>query len=159
MAILAISLFIVTYLVAIAGVFVPVLPGPVLAAAGALLAGWLTGFESLGLVPLVIIAVLTALSFLIDYIAGIIGAQRFGARRAGIIGSVIGALTGIFFFPPFGFLIAALAGAVIGELLTGREFQEAVRAGIGVLVGTFSGMVAQLFILIAMGLVAFPRLF
>lgn len=159
MTVFAGVVFVLVYLVAIVGVFVPVLPGIVLAAAGALVAGWLTGFDRLGLVPLLIVAGLTILSFAIDYVAGLVGAKRFGARRAGIIGSIVGALVGLFFFPPFGFLVGALAGAVLGELVTGRVLQESLRAGVGVLVGTLSGMVAQLFILIAIGIVVFPRLF
>jgi len=35
----------------------------------------------------------------------------------------------------------------------------AVRSGVGALVGTLGGLVARLFIVIAMGLVVFPRLF
>lgn len=159
MDIAATVLFTALYLAAIVGVIVPVLPGVVLAAGAALLAAWMTGFAELNTTPLVLIALLTALSFAIDYIAGAIGAKRFGARRAGIIGSVVGALLGIFFFPPFGFLFGALGGAVVAELITGRELQEALRAGVGVLVGTLSGVVAQIFILIAIGLVVFPRLF
>lgn len=158
MEIAATVLFTLCFLVAIVGVIVPVLPGVIVAALAALLAAWMTGFAELGTTPLVVVAVLTALSFAIDYIAGAIGAKRFGARRSGIIGSIIGAILGIFFFPPFGFLIGALGGAVVAELITGRDLQEAAKAGVGVLVGTLSGMVAQIIILIAIGLVVFPRL-
>lgn len=158
MEIAATVLFTLCFVVAIVGVIVPVLPGVIVAALAALLAAWMTGFAELNTPPLVVIAVLTALSFAIDYIAGAIGAKRFGARRAGIIGSIVGGILGIFFFPPFGFLIGALGGAVVAELITGRDLQEATKAGVGVLVGTLGGMVAQIIILIAIGLVVFPRL-
>ena len=159
MDVLAVILFVIVYLVAIAGLFVPVLPDVPLAALGALLAGWLTGFERLGLTPLLAVGGLTLLALLVDYAAGFIGARRFGAARAGILGSIVGSLVGLFFFPPLGFLIGALLGAVGGELLTGRVPREALRAGLGVFVGTLGGIVANLFILVAIGIVVFPRLF
>lgn len=151
--------FTLIYLVAFVGIILPVLPGVALAALGALLAAWMTGFAELGAAPLVTVGTLTALSFAIDYIAGAVGAKRFGAQRAGVVGSIIGAVVGIFFFPPFGFLVGALLGAVAAELITGRELQEALRAGVGVLVGTLGGMAAQIILMIAIGLVVFPRLF
>jgi uncharacterized protein len=159
MTILAIVIFVVTFLVALAGIILPVLPGVPIVAAGALVAAWLTGFEELTVTPLVIVGVLTALSIAIDYAAGVVGAQKYGASRSGIWGSVIGSLVGIFFFPPFGFLIGALAGAVIAEMLIGRKLEEAVKSGFGVLVGTFGGIVAKIFIIVAIAIVVFPRLF
>ncbi len=158
MTALAVVLFAVFALAALVGIFLPVLPGVPLAAVGALLAAWLTGFESLGLTPLLVVAGLTVLALLVDYVAGLIGARRFGASRAGLWGSVVGALLGLFLLPPFGFLIGALAGAVGAELLTGRAPREALRAGFGVFVGTLGGMVTQTFIVVAIGFVVFPRL-
>jgi uncharacterized protein len=159
MTILAIVVFVVTFLVALAGIILPVLPGVPIVAAGALVAAWLTGFQEFGITPLVIVGLLTALSIVIDYVAGIVGAQKYGASKSGIWGSVIGSLVGLFFFPPFGFLIGALVGAVIAEMLIGRKLEEAIKSGFGVLVGTFSGVVAKIFIIIAIGIVVFPRLF
>ena len=159
MTILAISLFIVAYIVAIAGIFLPILPGVPIAALGAILAAWLTDFKMLTVVPLAIVIGLAILAILLDYVAGLIGAKRFGASRSGIWGSIIGSLVGLFFFPPFGLLIGALAGAVVAELLVGRKLEEAVKSGVGVLVGTLGGMLAKIFIVIAIGVVVFPRLF
>lgn len=159
MTILAVVIFVVTFLVALAGIILPILPGVPIVAAGALIAAWLTGFRELGVTPLVIIGLLTALSIALDYVAGAVGAQKYGASRSGIWGSVIGSLVGIFFFPPFGFLIGALAGAVIAEMLIGRKLEEAIKSGFGVLVGTFGGIVAKIFIMVAIAIVVLPRLF
>ncbi len=158
LTILAIIVFSLTFIVALAGIVLPMLPGVPIAALGALLAAWMTGFKELSLNPLVIVGLLTALAIAVDYIAGIIGAQKYGASRSGIWGSIIGSLVGLFFFPPFGFLIGALIGAVGAEMLIGRKLEEAVKSGFGVLVGTFSGMVAKVFITVAIGIVVFPRL-
>ncbi len=158
MDVLAVVVFCLFTGAAVVGIFLPVLPGVPLAAVGALLAAWLTGFDALGVTPLLVVAGLTLLALLVDYVAGLIGARRFGASRAGVWGSVVGALLGLFLLPPFGFLIGALAGAVGGELLSGRAPREALRAGFGVFVGTLGGMVTQTFIVVAIVFVVFPRL-
>ncbi|MGL4609563.1 MAG: DUF456 domain-containing protein [Trueperaceae bacterium] len=158
MTLLAIIIFTVTFLVALAGIILPLLPGVPIVALGTLLAAWLIGFSEFGTTPLVIVLCLTALSLVLDYVAGALGAQKYGASRSGIWGSVIGSLVGLFFFPPFGFLIGALAGAVIAEMLIGRKLEEAIRSGFGVLVGTFGGIIAKIFIIFAIAIVAFPRL-
>ena len=62
-------------------------------------------------------------------------------------------------FPPFGFLLGALVGAVAAELITGRVLSEALRSGVGALLGTLGGVVAKLFIVVAIGVIVFPRFF
>jgi len=155
----SIIIFFIAYVVAIAGIFLPFLPGVPIAAVGTLLAAWLSKFQIIKPYQLAIVIGLTVLSIVLDYLAGVIGAKYFGAQKAGIIGSIVGSLIGLIFFPPFGFLIAALAGAVIAELITGRDIEEAITAGFGVLVGTLGGIVAQIFIVIAIGIVIIPKLF
>lgn len=158
MTILAVVTFTLLFLVALAGIIVPVLPGVPLAAVGALLAAWMTGFERLTLVPLVIVGVLAVLSQLVDVLGSWLGAKHYGASRPGVWGGIIGSFVGLLLFPPFGFLTGALVGAVVAELLTGRAFGDAVRSGVGALVGTLGGTVAKLLILIGIGIVVFPRL-
>jgi uncharacterized protein len=158
MEVLAFIIFLVSYLVAIAGIILPALPGVPIAAGGAVIAAWITGFVTLGPWPLLLVVALALLSVILDYLAGIMGAKRYGASRAGVWGSVIGGLIGLFFFPPLGFLFGALIGAVAFELLNARTFPDALRAGFGVFVGTLGGILARVVILITMGIIVFPRL-
>lgn len=159
MTIAAAAVFILFYLIALAGIILPVLPGTPIAALGALIAGWMTGFERLGLTPLLLVGGLALLAQLVDLGASYLGARVYGASRPGLWGGVIGSLAGLLFFPPFGFLIGALGGAVLAELLSGRPLNEAVRAGVGALLGSLGGVVAKILILVAIGVVVFPRLF
>ncbi len=155
---LAFGIFFLSFLIAIAGIILPMLPGVPVAALGAFIAAWISNFETLTPAILLFVGGLALLSVLLDYLAGVIGAQRFGASRAGVWGSVIGALLGIVFFPPLGFLLGALLGAVLAELIAGRQPADAFRSGLGALVGTLGGVVAKLILVIAIGVVVFPRL-
>ncbi|MEX2534671.1 MAG: DUF456 domain-containing protein [Trueperaceae bacterium] len=158
MEILALLAFVLLFLAALAGIILPVLPGVPIAAVGALLAGWMTGFERLSLTPLVIVAGLAALAQLVEVGSSWVGARYYGAGRPGLWGGVLGSLAGLILFPPLGFLVGALLGAVLFELLAGRAFNEAVRAGIGAFVGTLGGAVAKVVIMAAIAWVVLPRL-
>lgn len=159
MTIFAFAVFLVLFLVAAAGIIVPVLPGVPIAAVGALLAAWIMGFERFGLTPLIYVGVLAVLSQLVDLAGTYLGSKVYGAGRAGTWGGVIGSFFGLVLFPPFGFLLGALVGAVGAEMLAGRQFDEAVRSGIGAFVGTLGGTVAKLVIMVVIGVVVFPIFF
>jgi len=157
-SVLALVLFLVFLLVGLVGVVVPVLPGVPVAAVGAVLAAWIVGFDRFGLTPLFSIVGLAVLAQLIDLAGNWIGARFYGAGRAGLWGGVLGSLAGLLFFPPFGFLLGALIGAVLFELAAGRPAEEALRAGVGAFVGALGGTVAKLLIVVAMAVVGIPRL-
>lgn len=72
----------VLVLIGLAGVVLPALPGLPLVFAGLLVAAWADGFAHVGWVALVILGLMTALSFAIDFLATAYGAQRsVPARR------------------------------------------------------------------------------
>ncbi len=155
---LALLVFALSLVVALAGVVLPVLPGIPLAALGALLAAWIRGFDAVGPMPLVWVVVLALVAQGLDLAAGAVGARVYGARRAGFWGGVLGSLAGLIWFPPFGFLLGALIGAVGAELLTGRPFDEALKAGVGAFAGSVGGVVAKALIAVAMAVVMIPAL-
>lgn len=145
-------------LVGLVGVVLPLLPGVPLAAAGAVLAAWIRGFDVVGWSPVAWVVLLAIVAQLLDVAAGAMGARVYGARRAGFWGGVIGSLVGLLWFPPFGFLLGALVGAVGAELLTGRPVEEAFRAGIGAFAGSVGGVVAKFLITVAIAVVMIPAL-
>jgi uncharacterized protein YqgC (DUF456 family) len=53
-------------------------------------------------------------------------------------------IAGIFLFPPFGMIIGAFVGAVLGELAFSQNRRNALKAGWGVFVGTLFGIAAKL---------------
>jgi uncharacterized protein YqgC (DUF456 family) len=80
-----------------------------------------------------------------------VGAKRYGASRAGVWCSVLGMIVGIFFFPPFGMILGAWVGALLGELAAGKRQSQALRASWGVFVGTMAGVFLKLAVTIGIG--------
>ncbi|MCU0585943.1 MAG: DUF456 domain-containing protein, partial [Desulfobacterales bacterium] len=100
-------------LAGLAGTLLPALPGAPLVFAGLLTAAWADGFQRVGGAVLIVLAGLTALSFLVDLIAASLGAKRAGASRSALIGAAIGTVVGLF-FGIAGIVIGPFIGAVAG---------------------------------------------
>jgi uncharacterized protein YqgC (DUF456 family) len=126
-----------------AGLVLPALPGMLLIFAGLVFAAWAEGFTYVGWGTLTILAVLTASAYLIDFLAGLFGAKRFGAGKYGIIGAAIGTVIGLIFGLP-GIIIGPFIGAVIGELYANKDLQSASTAGFGVWIGMAIGIAARI---------------
>jgi uncharacterized protein YqgC (DUF456 family) len=144
----------VLLLVGFVGCVAPVLPGPPISFLGILLlygaGGWRA--ESFGGTTLVVLGAAAALVTVLDFLTPVWGAKKYGASRAGVWGSVAGMIVGALFFPPFGLIIGAFVGAVAGELMAGKEGNEAARAAWGVFIGTMAGIVLKL---VVSGVIAF----
>lgn len=143
-------------LVGIAGIIFPALPGTVLIFAGLLLAAWADSFTRVGVWTLLLIGLIGAASYTVDFVAAALGAKHVGASPRAVIGAALGTLFGI----PFGIigvLLGPLVGAVLAELTVHREFRRAAGVGaaawIGFLIGT-AVKVALAFVMIAIFLVA-----
>jgi uncharacterized protein YqgC (DUF456 family) len=101
--------------------------------------------------------VVLAASIGIDFLAGYWGAKQAGASHWGQIGAIIGLLLGIFGLLPalpfggplVGILVGPFLGAVIAEYFYCKDFKVAVRAGIGLVVGSLVGNFIQFALAIA----------
>lgn len=136
-------------LVGLAGTVVPALPGLPLVFAGMLLAAWAGGFEQVGVWVVVLLGLLTLVSFAVDFWATAHGARRVGASRKAVAGAVVGTFAGLFFFP-VGLLVGPFAGALVGELLHGREWRQATKVGFGTWIGVVLAVVLKLGLAFAM---------
>ncbi|MBR9814845.1 DUF456 domain-containing protein [bacterium] len=145
-------------LAGLVGLVLPAIPGPPLLFVGLWLAAFAEQYVFVGTKTLVFLGVLTVLAVALDFIAGALGAKRFGASRWAVTGALIGAIVGIF-FGLIGLLLGPFVGAVAGELASGRAFDAASRAGIGATVGLLIGTAAKLAIgLTMLGVFVFVRL-
>lgn len=130
-------------IIGVLGIFIPGLPGTGLVFIGTLVYAWGTGFQVIGWGTLIIFLLLTLLAMGVDYLAGILTAQKFGASKQGIIGSVIGGIVGLVAFNIPGLILGQLAGVIIGELMFGRKMNESIKSGLGVFIGYLLGSIAK----------------
>jgi hypothetical protein len=92
---------------------------------------------------------LMLLSLLLDYLGSIIGARKLGATWRGVLGAVVGGLVGLFFSLP-GIILGPFLGAGSFELMGGRPWSEATRAGLGAVLGLLFGAVGKIACCVAM---------
>ncbi|MEN6461686.1 MAG: DUF456 domain-containing protein [Syntrophomonas sp.] len=150
MDVLIIIIVIVLLLAGISGTVIPFIPGVPLVFIGIAAYGWYEGFHLITPKYLAIIASLTVLSMIMDYISTVMGAKIFGSSKNGTWGAILGTFLGLFFFPPLGIFIGPVAGAVVGEIMAGNEVNKAFKVGLGTVVGLFSGMIFNLCLALAM---------
>lgn len=122
------------------GCILPVIPGPLLSYSALLLISWTKNWQIFSPSFLIIMGALTAFLMVFDYIAPAIGAKKYGASKSGLWGSAIGMIIGIFFIPPWGLMLGAFSGALVGELAAGKSGRKALRAGWGILIGNVFGV-------------------
>lgn len=126
-----------------AGLMLPALPGAPLLFAGLVVAAWVEDFAYIGTGTIIVLTVLAALISAVDFVAGALGAKRFGASPRAVTGALIGGVVGLFFGLP-GVLLGPFAGAVIGELSVRSDLNAATRAGFGAALGLLVAAVAKI---------------
>lgn len=135
--------------VGVVGTVLPALPGAPLVFLGLLLAAWVHDFEKVGWVTLTVLAVLTALTFVVDFMAASLGAKRVGASWAALAGAALGMIVGLFFSIP-GLILGPFVGAVVGEYLARKDWAQARRVGVGTWIGMLIGIAGKLALIFTM---------
>ena len=126
----------------LAGTVLPVLPGTVVVWAGIVLGAWIDDFQRVGTTTLVVVTVLAALAWVLDYVAGLLGARRAGASRQALLGAAIGTVVGLF-MGVVGVLFMPLVCAALGEYLARKDQHRAVRVGVATWLGIMLGLLAK----------------
>ena len=145
MDILLFVVSVVFFFIGFWGLFVPVLPDLPLIWVGVLIYALGTRFADLSPTTVALLGLLSALTYAVDYLATTLGAKRYGASRAGMVGALLGGVVGMVTLPPLGFVLGAVVGALLGELaVAGRSGREALRASKGALAGLLLGLLVKL---------------
>ena len=141
------------------GLVLPLIPGVPLVYLGIVAAAWAGGFTKIGGLTLAVCGILAAVALAVDYVAGVLGAKRMGATPWGLLGAVVGTVTGLFFGLP-GLILGPAVGAIGFEYWKDPDFKKASQAGIGVVIGFALGVVAKCAIALTMlGLAAIAYVF
>jgi uncharacterized protein YqgC (DUF456 family) len=144
-------LLIMMMVIGIVGAVVPAIPGSSLILIAIIIWGIVSSSLAAIKIPLIVTVIVLLLSMGVDFLAGYLGAKQAGASKWGQIGSVVGLLLGFFGLLPtlpfggplLGILFGPLLGAIIGEYLYRRDLMIAVKAGLGIFVGTLVGNLIQ----------------
>jgi uncharacterized protein YqgC (DUF456 family) len=136
------TLAVLLILAGLAGTVLPALPGTALVLAGIVLGAWIDDFAHVGAGTLAVISVLAVLAWVLDYVAGLLGAQKAGASRQALAGAALGTVAGLF-LGLVGVLFMPLVGAAIGEYLARRDERHALRVGVATWLGILAGLLAK----------------
>ena len=139
MTIVLIILGLLLALVGLIGCILPIIPGPSISFLALIILSYAKNWEPFSSTFLIIMAGLAILVTILDYVVPVGGAKKYGASKSGVWAAMAGMLIGVFVFPPWGMIMGAFGGALIGELLARKEGREALRAGFGVFVGIMVG--------------------
>lgn len=149
MTILFWTLAVALVIVGLIGVVLPALPGTVLIFGGLLIAAWADGFARVGIPTIVVIGIIGAASYGVDFAAAALGAKRLGASTRAMAGAAIGTILGLFLGLP-GLIIGPFIGAVLGELSVDRDWKKAGKAGVAAWIGFAIGTAVKVGIAFAM---------
>ncbi len=153
------ALVVVLILIGLAGTILPAMPGAPMVFGGLFLAAYLGNFERIGWPTLTILAVLTVLAMLADFVATLLGAKHAGASKLALVGAAVGSIIGVF-SGLWGLLIFPFIGAVAGELMNRQQIGQASRVGLATWLGMMVGALAKLAIALAMvGIVVVAHFF
>lgn len=136
-------------LAGLAGTVLPLLPGTLLVWAGLLLGAWIDDFTRVGVVTSVLLTLLAALAWALDFVAGLMGAKRAGASPQALVGAAVGTVVGIF-VGFIGVLFMPLVGAGIGEYWAKKDQQRATKVALATWLGLLLGLVAKVVIAFVM---------
>ena len=129
-------------LIGLAGTVLPALPGTALVLAGAALGAWIDDFSRVSGFTLGLIAAMAVLSWVLEYVAGMLGARRVQASRQALVGAALGTVVGLF-MGLVGVLFMPLVGAALGEYLARRDEMQSLKVGVATWIGMMLGMLAK----------------
>lgn len=118
------------------GCILPFLPGPPVAYLGLVLLHF-TDKVQYTTTQLIVWLLIVLVVQVLDYFTPMLGSKYSGGSRWGNWGMYHGPLSA--FFPALGSVFGPFLGAVIGELLGNKEFSQALRSGVGSLIGFLLG--------------------
>jgi uncharacterized protein YqgC (DUF456 family) len=139
----------VLVIVGLIGSVVPGLPGTPLIVVAALVHGFVTDWDTIGVGRLLILVALSAVAEVAGYLGTALGTRRSGGSGWAVIGAVAGAIVGLT-FAPLGLIVGPLAGAVVAEAVRTGDVGASLRTGIGAGVGFLAGAVMHLAIAVTM---------
>ena len=164
MEVLALVLLITFTLVGFACIFFTTF-GTLVMLLGAILYALLTNLSIVGIETLLLLFGLYLVGEVSEYVFIIIGAKKFGASNAAVIGAlvggILGAIIGVFVVGIgiiFGTFLGIFLGAFLVELLIHRDLVKSLKAGTGGVLGRVGSIFVKMIIAIIMIAIVITKL-
>jgi uncharacterized protein len=132
------------------GSVLPGLPGAPLILLGALLYAWVTGFTAVTWPVLLGLLILTLLSYVLEFLASVLGVKKWGGSRWGMTGAFLGGIIGLLAGGFGGVLVGPFLGAFFLELIKTEDPKKSLKSGFGSLVGFLVGAVGKVILAVMM---------
>ncbi|RKY31318.1 MAG: hypothetical protein DRP74_05105 [Candidatus Omnitrophota bacterium] len=152
----ALTILILSFLIGFIAIFFTTF-GTLIILIGALLFAFMTGMEVVSIKYLILLLTLYLCGEVLEYVFIIVGAKKFGASNAAVVGAIIGGLLGAIFGVAFlgigvilGTFLGIFLGAFLVELFIQKDLVKSLKAGTGGVLGRLGSIVAKLVIAIAM---------
>lgn len=152
-----------------AGIFFTVLglPGTVIIFIDVILYALFTSFDRIGFKILIILLLISLLAEALDFALGMAGAILYSTTKYTIWASLTGSLAGAIFLTPMlygfgtilGIFLGGFAGVVLMELIHQSRLKPAFRAGMGTILGRFSGILAKGFLALIMVIITLNNIY
>jgi uncharacterized protein YqgC (DUF456 family) len=121
--------------------------------------GWLEGFQQINFTIIMLSIFIAMVSVILDYFSGPYLARKKGGSKGGYWGALLGGIVGILTLGPLGLLLGPFAGAVIGEIIYGKNIEDASKIGIASLAGLLIGNIIKFILAAALLILFFFRVF
>jgi uncharacterized protein YqgC (DUF456 family) len=151
------ALGVVLVVIGIVGVFIPILPGPVLIWAGALAWAIGDGFQRVGWPTLIVMALLMAAAWGSDLFLTSYFTKRSSSSWKTVAGSIVGGILGGILLGEipiigsiFGVVIGGVLGVIMVELLRKRQVRPALQASGQYLAGCILGQMVEFLLALLM---------
>ncbi|MFR9603697.1 MAG: DUF456 domain-containing protein [Rikenellaceae bacterium] len=127
-----IALSILALLLSMIGIIGAIIPIPgIIFSYAALICVYFCGYSGLTVSDMVIWAVVSVVVSIIDFWLPPFFTKKFGGSNAGVIGSMVGLVAGLIFFPPVGIIVGPMFGAILGELIHDKsDIEKAFKIGL-----------------------------
>jgi hypothetical protein len=129
----------------VAGTVLPALPGTLFVLAGIVLGAWIDDFTRVTWIAVATVTVLALIAWVLDYVAGLMGARKAGASTLALVGAALGTVVGLF-MGLVGVFFMPLVGAAVGEYIAQKNEARALKVGVATWLGIMVGMIAKVVI-------------
>lgn len=136
-------LVLIVMAIGLAGTLVPIVPGMFLIWGAALVYGLVTGFTTAGVIAMVVITLLLAISLVTTLSIPRRSAQDAGVSASAQVLALVGGVIGFFVIPIVGLFVGALIGLVVAEFVNHQDLGKAIESTKSVAKGMGKSMIVD----------------